>query len=380
MPAPVPWVELQCQHCGRSFQKPPSQAVNRKYCSRDCKDAAQTKTGRADIKPAPDRVATVENVPYGYCHCGCGEKTPLATATITKYGHVKGEPLQYIFSHINRGRPSWNKGITASPQPEFSDHLCECGCGQPTRFAPKKGDGYEKGEPLRFLRGHASRAKSHQMGEDMGDPNPSGFCLCGCGQKTPIAKVTRRELGHVKGKHTPYCKGHSPYNAPIPLETLLLQHVSAIRRRQIRLRWAGGKHTDAEIAVLYIEQKVCCAYCQTDISNGFHEDHRRPLSRGGSDDITNIALACATCNHKKWIRTDAEFMDYLIYGARSENMPQDWQDAIDEMARNRLATQSEAPWSRAYPQLSGCRQCGRSDVRHCAFGLCKRCYRTQAKN
>ena len=38
---------------------------------------------------------------------------------------------------------------------------------------------------------------------------PFGYCQCGCGQKTPIAKTTRHQLGHVKGEPTPRRAGHN---------------------------------------------------------------------------------------------------------------------------------------------------------------------------
>jgi hypothetical protein len=38
-------------------------------------------------------------------------------------------------------------------------HLCECGCGEPTRIAKKTNGrlGHVKGQPVRFLHGHATR-------------------------------------------------------------------------------------------------------------------------------------------------------------------------------------------------------------------------------
>lgn len=42
------------------------------------------------------------NVPHGYCHCGCGEKAPLAKITRTDQGHRKGEPIRFINGHNNR--------------------------------------------------------------------------------------------------------------------------------------------------------------------------------------------------------------------------------------------------------------------------------------
>jgi hypothetical protein len=43
-------------------------------------------------------------VPYGKCHCGCGQKTNLAKKTITAKGIVKGEPMRYLRGHGNSWR------------------------------------------------------------------------------------------------------------------------------------------------------------------------------------------------------------------------------------------------------------------------------------
>src|SRR5829696_4504012 len=88
--------------------------------------------------------------PSGLCMCGCGQKTPIAKKTINKWGVVKGKPIRYIRGH--------------NPQPE-------------------------------------RRA-------DYPDPNPSGLCMCGCGQKTPIAKYLDTERDQYPGKHMCYVRGH----------------------------------------------------------------------------------------------------------------------------------------------------------------------------
>lgn len=41
-------------------------------------------------------------IPWGQCHCGCGEPAPIAKRTTTRYGHVKGEPIRYISGHYQR--------------------------------------------------------------------------------------------------------------------------------------------------------------------------------------------------------------------------------------------------------------------------------------
>lgn len=47
-------------------------------------------------------------VPYGFCHCGCGKKAPIATYNHGPRGMVKGEPLRFIrFHHGRKRRPAY---------------------------------------------------------------------------------------------------------------------------------------------------------------------------------------------------------------------------------------------------------------------------------
>lgn len=41
-------------------------------------------------------------------------------------------------------------------------------------------------------------------------PNPYGFCFCGCGRKTPLAKKSSRRDQTAKGKPTRWITGHAP--------------------------------------------------------------------------------------------------------------------------------------------------------------------------
>ncbi len=46
----------------------------------------------------------------------------------------------------------------------------------------------------------------------------------------------------------------------------------------------------------------CCEYCRLPASGGtiaFHVDHIIPVKLGGSDDISNLCLACYKCNAHK---------------------------------------------------------------------------------
>jgi hypothetical protein len=46
---------------------------------------------------------------YGFCECGCGERTSIAKKTRGALGHKKGEPTRYIVGHQMRGKPAPNR-------------------------------------------------------------------------------------------------------------------------------------------------------------------------------------------------------------------------------------------------------------------------------
>lgn len=71
------------------------------------------------------------------------------------------------------------------------------------------------------------------------------------------------------------------------------------RNYRAKLYAAEGSHTREEIQALYASQKGKCAYCRISLENGYHADHIQPLSKGGSNWISNITLACGPCNNRK---------------------------------------------------------------------------------
>lgn len=64
-------------------------------------------------------------------------------------------------------------------------------------------------------------------------------------------------------------------------------------------RASGGAHTPAQVRELLAKQRCLCVYCRASLKRGYDEDHIVPVSRGGSNDITNIQLLCPTCNRRK---------------------------------------------------------------------------------
>jgi 5-methylcytosine-specific restriction endonuclease McrA len=86
----------------------------------------------------------------------------------------------------------------------------------------------------------------------------------------------------------------------------------ASRHRNLK-KSAFGSHSLSQIRDMLSAQEFRCAtpWCQTDISDGRHtEDHKTPLTRGGSNEIDNMALLCHRCNCTKNTKTWSEWLAY----------------------------------------------------------------------
>lgn len=79
-----------------------------------------------------------------------------------------------------------------------------------------------------------------------------GYCRCGCGQKTAIAKKTRTAMGHQKGEPLNYLNGHNYYSN---------------KKGPDRPNWRGGRHQHQKgyIDIWKPEHKRSC--------NGYVKEH-----------------------------------------------------------------------------------------------------------
>lgn len=90
-------------------------------------------------------------------------------------------------------------------------------------------------------------------------------------------------------------------------EKKLIERVNGANRRA-RVRNNGGKHTKDDIIRLMIEQEGKCAFCGLPFGDdGYHVDHFIPISRGGSNNPSNLKLLHPTCNLKKGAHDPIEF-------------------------------------------------------------------------
>jgi len=95
------------------------------------------------------------------------------------------------------------------------------------------------------------------------------------------------------------------YSADPRTKQMRVHYMARYRARKIG---ALGTHTLTEWLDKIALLGGCCIYCGRDDLT-LTEDHKVPLSRGGSDDITNIVPACRPCNSRKHTRTAHEYLE-----------------------------------------------------------------------
>jgi len=78
------------------------------------------------------------------------------------------------------------------------------------------------------------------------------------------------------------------------------------RRKAMRRGALGPTHSEAEWLQLVGFFGGRCAYCRE--RPVAHRDHIIPVALGGSDDISNIAPSCVSCNLRKGTKSAREFM------------------------------------------------------------------------
>lgn len=118
---------------------------------------------------------TTNDIPYGYCHCGCGEKTKIATKTNTADGAIKGQPTRYIHNHHSRRPPEqrfWGKVNKDGPiHPVLGT---SCWQWQGSQVGPGRATNSGYGE---FYAG--GRTSAHRFSYELHyGPIPDGIFVC----------------------------------------------------------------------------------------------------------------------------------------------------------------------------------------------------------
>ena len=83
-------------------------------------------------------------------------------------------------------------------------------------------------------------------------------------------------------------------------------------KRRARERTAKGTHTASDIRLIYERQGRRCWWCQCKLGREYHVDHRIPLTKGGSNDPSNLVISCSACNLSKGAKLPHEWNGRLL--------------------------------------------------------------------
>lgn len=137
-------------------------------------------------------------------------------------------------------------------QPIYGYGLCQCGCGERTKIAPKNRSetGWIKGQPMRFIHGHQSWKPVRWIEEDRGYETP---CW--------IWQLAVAKSGYALSRGGAHRRLYEQFVGPVP-EGLQLDHLCRVREcvnpehlepvtpAENQRRGAASKLTLADVAII----------------------------------------------------------------------------------------------------------------------------------
>jgi hypothetical protein len=195
-----------------------------------------------------------QEIPYGYCHCGCGQKTRIARRTNRPQQEIKGEPRQFVRGHNGRRVPHAPEGFK----------IC-------TRCRETK--------PI-------SKFYQYGSGPDAGKYRP--YCAK-CFQETwdeRYADPTRREKLTKRARAYREANSSAVKEAKRKTERKYPEKKSA--QDAVRHRVAAGKFPPAYTMV--------CEICKENQAAHWH--HHRGYDKPHRFDVIAVCVECHTAEHR----------------------------------------------------------------------------------
>lgn len=124
--------------------------------------------------------------------------------------------------------------------------------------------------------------------------------------KRPITspEIIRKISATLKGRPNPLVQGN---RSPLWKHGLSAtrEYIRQMKKRRTAFERGGGSLSTCTVQLVYEDNikkygTLTCIYCLMSIPFGQDTlEHKQPLSRGGTNDYENLAVACLRCNSRK---------------------------------------------------------------------------------
>lgn len=230
----------------------------------------------------PSATSTGMEIPYGFCKCGCGQKTNVAPQRRFSCGRwmVKGEHYDFVLGH---------NGVKTSK--DATEKACSR-CGKVKVVA----EYYGMERTRDGLRPDCKKCvRAQQEATKRADPDHLEKRRA---YYAATIEKRRAEARRNYERHREERIEKSRQWAKANPEKVRRNQLMTTKRYQTRKLGAYVEDVDPD-AVLLRDLGLCGICGEPVMEAAFHIDHVHPLSKGGKHAMDNVQLAHAVCNFSK---------------------------------------------------------------------------------